>query len=85
MTSRIDKNREAVNNRYLDFVQARGLISLVNNNHVVKNLKEVNNRPKNCWGLKLVVIARNLANSYDAAPKYRSRVDRKTVVTQTYF
>ena len=44
------------NNHYLDFVQTRGLISLVNENHVDNNLKEilvyvysgwiVNNRPK---------------------------------------
>ena len=51
-----DKNSSAVNNRYLDFVQTRGWISLVNDNHVDNNLKEmlafvyygsiVNNRPK---------------------------------------
>ena len=29
------------NNRYLDFVQTRGLISLVNDNHVENNLKEI--------------------------------------------
>ena len=30
----------AINNRYLDFVQARDLISLVNDNHVDNKLKE---------------------------------------------
>ena len=47
----------AINNRYLDFVQMHGLISLVNNNHIDNNLKEilvyvyfgliVSNQPKN--------------------------------------
>ena len=51
-----DKKSAAINKRYLDFVQTRGLISLVNDNHVDNNLKEilvhvyywsiVNNRPK---------------------------------------
>ena len=46
-----------MNDRYLDFVQTRGLILLVNDNHVNNNLKAilvhvyyssiVNNRPKN--------------------------------------
>ena len=50
-----DKNSAAINNCYLDFVQTRGLISLVNDNHVDNNLTEillyvyfgstVNNRP----------------------------------------
>ena len=31
----------AINNHYLDFVQTRGLISLVNDNHVDNNLKEI--------------------------------------------
>ena len=30
----------AINNRYLDFVQTRGLFLLVNDNHTDKNLKE---------------------------------------------
>ena len=34
---RSDKNSAALNYRYLDFVQARGLISLVNDNHVDSN------------------------------------------------
>ena len=52
-----DKNSAALNYPYLDFVDTRGLISLVNDNHVDNNLKEslmyvylgsiVNNRPKN--------------------------------------
>ena len=51
-----DKNSAAINNRNQDFVQMRGLISLVNDNQVYKSLKEilvyvyygsiVNNRPK---------------------------------------
>ena len=54
-----DKNSAATNNRYLDFVQTRGLISLDSDNHVDNNLKEifvsvyygsiVNNRPKNVF------------------------------------
>ena len=36
-----DKNGAAKNNRYLDFVQMRGLISLVNDNHVDNNFKEI--------------------------------------------
>ena len=53
----------AINNRYLDFVQTRGLISLVNDNHVNNNLKEilvfvyigsiVNNRPENTYSLEI--------------------------------
>ena len=43
----------AINNTYQDFIQTRGLISLVNNNHVDSKLKELlvnvyfgsNNRP----------------------------------------
>ena len=35
------KNRAATNNRYLDFVQTRSLISLVYDNHVVNKLKEI--------------------------------------------
>ena len=52
-----DTNSAAINNRYLDFVQASGWISLVNDNHVDTYLKEifafvyyrsiVNNRSKN--------------------------------------
>ena len=33
-------NSAAINNRYLDFVQMRGLISMINNDHVDNNLKE---------------------------------------------
>ena len=36
-----DKNGATINNRYLDFVQTRGLISLVNDYHVDKDLKEI--------------------------------------------
>ena len=36
-----DKNSAAINNRYLNYVQMRGLISLVNDNHVDNNLKEI--------------------------------------------
>ena len=38
-----DKNNAAtrINNHYLDFVQTRGLISLVNDYHVDNNLKEI--------------------------------------------
>ena len=53
----MDKNSAAINNRYLDFVQTRGLFSLVNDIHVDTNLKEIllyvyfgsilNNRSKN--------------------------------------
>ena len=52
-----DKNRTAINSRYQNFLQTRSLISLVNDNHVDNNLKEilvcvylgsiVNNRPNN--------------------------------------
>ena len=52
-----DKNSAALNNRYPDYVQKRGMISLVNENHVGNKIKEllvyvysgsfVNNRPKN--------------------------------------
>ena len=35
------KNSAAINNRYLDFWQTRALISLVNNNHMDNNLKEI--------------------------------------------
>ena len=45
-----------MDNRYLDFEETRGLISLINDNHVDNNIKEilvyvnlgsiVNNRPK---------------------------------------
>ena len=54
-----DKNCAAINNYYLDFLQMPGLNSLVNDNHIANNLKEilvyvnlgsiVNNRPKNYW------------------------------------
>ena len=33
-----DKNSSVINNRYLDFVQKCGLISLVNDNHMDSNL-----------------------------------------------
>ena len=56
-----DKNSAAINSRYLDFVQTRGLISLVNDNHVANNRKEilvyvyfgsiVNKRPKHYWSV----------------------------------
>ena len=36
-----DKNKVAVNNNYLDFVQTYGLISLVNDNHMDINLKKI--------------------------------------------
>ena len=36
-----DKNSAAINNRFLDFIQTRGLIPLVNDNHVDNNLKEI--------------------------------------------
>ena len=36
-----DKNSAAIDNRYLDFVQTRSLISLVNDNHVDNNLKDI--------------------------------------------
>ena len=36
-----DKTKAARNNRYLDLVQTRGLISLVNDNYVDNNLKEI--------------------------------------------
>ena len=38
-----DKNRVAINSRYLDFGQTDGLILLVNDNHVDNNLKEILN------------------------------------------
>ena len=51
-----DKKSAVINNRYLDFVQTGCLISLVNENPVDNNLKEIlvyvysgsiaNNRPK---------------------------------------
>ena len=34
-------NSVATNNYYMDFVQMRGLISLVNDNHMDNNLKEI--------------------------------------------
>ena len=37
----IDKNSAAINNSYMDFVQTRGLILLVNDNHVDNHLKEI--------------------------------------------
>ena len=50
-----------INKRYLDYIQTYDLISLVNNNHVDNNLKEillyvyvsffVNNLPKNHYFL----------------------------------
>ena len=57
------KNSAAIINRYLDFVQKRGLISLVNDYHVDNSLKEslvykyfgsiVNNRSKNGhWAIR---------------------------------
>ena len=36
-----DKNRAAIHDHYLDVVQTRGLISLVNNNHMDNHLKEI--------------------------------------------
>ena len=36
-----DKNSAAINNCYLDFVQPRGWISLVDDNHVDKYVKEI--------------------------------------------
>ena len=36
-----DKNSAAIKKRYLDFVQTRGLISLVNDNHVDNSVKEI--------------------------------------------
>ena len=36
-----DKNRSAIIKRYLNFVQTRGLISFVNDNHVNNNLNEI--------------------------------------------
>ena len=36
-----DKNSAAINNRDLDFVQTRGLISVVNDSHVDNSLKEI--------------------------------------------
>ena len=36
-----DKHSVAINNRYLNFVKTRDLISLVNNYHVDNNLKEI--------------------------------------------
>ena len=51
------KNSAAINNRYLDFIQTRGLMSLVNGKHMDNNLKKnlmyvyfgliVNNRSNN--------------------------------------
>ena len=35
-----DKNSAVIHNRYLDFVQTRGLILLVNDNHVDNDLQE---------------------------------------------
>ena len=35
-----DKNSAATNNHFLDFVQTRGLISLVNDNHLDNNLMD---------------------------------------------
>ena len=35
-----DKNSAAINNRYLDYIQTRGLILLLNDNHVVNNRKK---------------------------------------------
>ena len=53
-----DKNSAAINNRYLVFVQTRGVISLFSDNHVNNYLKEilvyvylgstVNNWPTKC-------------------------------------
>ena len=39
--TRHSENSAAINNRYLSFVQMRGLILLVNDNHVDNNLKEI--------------------------------------------
>ena len=60
-----DKNSAAINNRYLHFVQKRDLLSLVNDDHVDNNLKEilvyvyfgsiVISRPKNTHTQPLVV------------------------------
>ena len=36
-----DKNSAALSNHSLDFVQTRDLTSLVNDNHVANNLKEI--------------------------------------------
>ena len=36
-----NKNSTAINNRNIDFVQTCGLISLVNDNHVDNDLKEI--------------------------------------------
>ena len=57
MARHIDKNSAAINKRHLDFIQTRGLISLISDDHVNNSLKEslvdvyyglfVNNRPKN--------------------------------------
>ena len=38
---RSDKNTTAINNRYLDIVQTRSLILLVNDNRVDNNIKEI--------------------------------------------
>ena len=51
-TRHSDKKSAAINNRYLDFVQTRGLIWLVNDNHVDTTLRKfwrlyTNNRPEN--------------------------------------
>ena len=40
-TDNHDKNSAAINNRYLDFVQTRCLLSLINDNHEDNNLKEM--------------------------------------------
>ena len=37
----ISQTYAAINNRYLDFIQMRGLVSLVNDNRVDNTLKEV--------------------------------------------
>ena len=36
-----EKNSAAINNLYPDFVQTRNLISMVNDNHVDTNLKDI--------------------------------------------
>ena len=63
LRSHSDKNSSAVNNRYRISSNA---ITLANDNHIGKYLKEilvfvyygwiVNNRSKNCWQLKLILL-----------------------------
>ena len=54
---RSDKNSADINNRYLDFVQTRGLISLVNDNHMDNNLMVF-------WCMHTMKRSKNICNLF---------------------